>query len=385
MTFFARPNLDNTQFKQLEGSILTLSGQAQIATTSGLTLIGDGGMYIPIIATGASNNFVLTYDNSEQVIKLKQTTSTGAATIYPYSGLTTCTVGGLTASTCIYNCQLYDIIQCMVAPTLAPALTSPSLSSFTITPTTTLYEVGCSVFVAATSVLNYGCINPQYTALCNKRSCGAYYYIYTAFGMVYSSESVIAECGSYTYNFPATPINAGNNIVSGAVVYRDGVQPYYSNGTPYSTPLAAGQTSTCSRTICGTYPWYWGIVPSGGAAAGANRPTPTYIKSLITGGTANKCIELSTGTIYNAFNSTSGDYLWFATPVASTTKTCWYIDALNKGTIGGGISAGCNLFPDPVTITDVCSFNGCWTGQSYKVYISNYQSASVAQMEIRNS
>ena len=161
MAFFARPNLDNTQFKQLKGGEpLTLSGQTQIATTSGLTLIGDGGMYIPVIATGASNNFVMTYVNGE--IVLRESTASGGSTVYTETGATTCTVGGLSAGTTVYNCTLDTVLQCILNPTLFPALSNPSISSFTLSPATTLYEVGTVSDVCGVTAFNPGAINPQY-------------------------------------------------------------------------------------------------------------------------------------------------------------------------------------------------------------------------------
>jgi hypothetical protein len=395
MAFFARPNLDNTQFKQLKDSELTLSGQTQIATTSGLTLVGDagtgpaayGGMWIPIIATGASNNFVLTYDGTDKVIKLKASTASGGSTVYTESGATTCTVGGLSAGTTIYNCTLDCVLQCILNPTVYPALSSPSLSSFTITPSTTLYEVGAVSNVCGTACFNAGCINPQYTALCDKRSCGTLCYVYNAFGVPY--ECITNAPSVPNYSFGANVIGAGSNYVSASICYCSGVQPYDSSGAAYNSPLSTGVTSVCTRTITGVYPWYWGTLTCA-AAAGVGRPTACCIKDGITGGTltngtCNKCVGTSTGTLDVVFGSTSSDYLWFATPVGSTTKTCWYETALNNGCIGGGVSVGCNLFPAPDTVTGMDSFESCWCGQSYKIYVSNYQSASVTNMELRNS
>jgi len=389
--FFARPNLDNIQFKQLEGSVLTLSGQTQIATTSGLTLYGGvtGGTpyYIPIIATGASNNFVLTYDGAEDVIKLKESTASGATGVYPYNESATTTVGGLLAGQNLYNEQVVDILHDILVPILNPTLTTPSISSFviysggTLNTLSTIFEVGKNINVDGCTCFNPGSINPVYPpTACSCRSDGTGCYIYNSFGIPYCC---VTNSPSNCYPFGSNIIIAGSNIISSTVCYSGGTQPYDSSGSPYSSPLSAGTTSTCSKIICGVYPWFWGIVASGGAPAGSNRPTTTCIKSLITGGTANKCIEISTSSIDTTFNSTSDDYLWFATPVASTTKTCWYIDALNKGSIGGGISPGCNLFPTPVTLTGVTT--SCWTGQSYRIYISNYQSTSAALMELRNS
>ena len=56
MTFFARPNLDDIQFKQLTGSTLTLSGQTRIIETNGLTLSDGAGSNIVITAKNASSH-----------------------------------------------------------------------------------------------------------------------------------------------------------------------------------------------------------------------------------------------------------------------------------------------------------------------------------------
>lgn len=390
MTFFARPNLDNTQFKQLQGGEpLTLSGQTQIATTSGLTLIGDvgtgpaeyGGMYIPIIATGAtSDNLVLTYDATQKSIILKQSSASGGTSLYPYTGVTTCAVGGLPVDQCLKDDELSAIIHCMVSPTLNPVLTSPSLSSFTLVPATSLYEVGTALSITGTTVFDAGCINPQYTAASDCRSDGVSGYCYNNFGIL---TGVTSSSPSDIQPF-STTIGQGSNSVSVCIHYSGGTQPKDSSGGDYSTPLVAGITAVCDKIITGVYPWYWGIESSGGAASGANRPSTCCIKDVITGGTGNKEVEASSGTICVTFGSTSDDYIWFATPLCGgCDKTCWYVDALNSGLIGGGVSPGGELFPDFDTVTGVTTT--CWSGETYQVYVSNYQSAAASNMELRNS
>jgi len=395
MAFFARPNLDDTQFKQLKGSELTLSGQTQIATTTGLTLIGDGGTYIPIQATGASNNFVLTYydDGVIPVIKLKESSASGGTTTYPYNESATTTVGGLVAGENLYNEQVVDILHDILVPTLYPTLTNPSISSFTISPSTTLYEIGyCasgSTGISGITCFNAGCIDPQYSALSDCRSCGASGYTYSAFGTPYTSLSSLPRD---KYSFGSNSIGVGSNYIYSCVCYSGGTQPYDSAGDSYLSGLTSGITSSCYKVITGVYPWYWGILSSSGASAGVNRPSAACVKHEMTGNTCGgtsdgtKVVGTSTGTIEVIFGSTNDDYLWFATPTGSTSKTCWYIDALNSGTIGGAVSAGGNLFPASETVTGVTSVGtGSWTGQSYQVYVSNYQSEASSNMELRNS
>jgi len=397
MAFFARPNLDNTQFKQLKGGEpLTLSGQTQIATTTGLTLIGDtgtgsqgGGMYIPIIATGASNNFVLTYDGTEQVIKLKESTASGGSTVYTYTGETTCAVGGLPTGETLFNDPLVDIIHCMVQPTICPTFTLPSISSFTISPSTTVREIGSSVSITGCTCNSFGSINPQYSSASSCRSCGMYCVDYIYLGIPDANNFCCNALSSFTKDFGSGVIGVGPNTISTTVTYQGGVQPKDSSGADFDSPLPSGCTSTSSRVITGIYPYYWGTFTCA-AAAGVGRPSACCIKDIITGGTDgidyNKVVAPSNGTLLINFFSTPDDYIWFATPSGSTSKTCWYIDATNKGTIGGAVSAGGNLFPDPDTsITDMCSCDGYWSGETYKIYVSNFQSSATENMELRNS
>lgn len=379
--FFARPVLSNLQFKQTQDSVLTLSGETQIATTTGLTLTDGVGGFIPIQATGASNNYVLTYDAAKHVINLKMSTTSGGTSIYDYTGLTTCAVGGLPIDQDLYNDELKDIIHCMVSPTLNPNLTNPTISTFSIIPSTTMYEVGCVSDICGSISFDAGEINPQYSALCDERSNGTLCYMYTAFGV--PSTCIIDAPSVLNYSFGTNVINYGSNSISAKVCYCGGVQPYDSEGTIYDSPLSTGVTNSNTKTITGIYPWFWGIESSGGVASGENRPDSCCIKDIITGGTGNKVIESSTGTIYADFNSTNDDYLWFATPADSTTKTVWYVDALNNDVIGGGVSAGGNLFPTHDVVNDVDTV--CWSGQSYKIYVSNYQSAAPSTMELRNN
>ncbi len=132
-------------------------------------------------------------------------------------------------------------------------------------------------------------------------------------------------------------------------------------------------------TVTSIYPVFYGKVASGGAAPGASRPTAN--QALINSGT--KTLVSSTGTVTVNFNSTSDDYLWFAIPSTSTSKGTWFVNALNNGTIGGIVSPGGNLFPTFDTVS-IDSPTALWTGVNYKIYISNYQTAVVVNMELRN-
>lgn len=127
-------------------------------------------------------------------------------------------------------------------------------------------------------------------------------------------------------------------------------------------------------------PYFYGIVSSNGASIGGNRPVAS--ENLVKSGT--RVSSSSTGTLSINFNSSFDDYLFFAVPASSPLKTKWHITVLNNGDIGGGISTGGNLFPDPVTLNVNLTIPLLGI-VSYSVYISNYQTESTSTMELRNS
>jgi len=297
-----------------------------------------------------------------------------------YNGLSPVTVssgsvGGLSNGYVLTGKTFTQILQDMLVQTLYPTLTNPSITSFSQN-LATLQEVGVSVTPTFTTNFSRGSKVPQYTSPDAFRSGLPTKYEYSGSGNLRtvassSTSNVSAATGS-------TTLVVGANTWSVYVAYNGGTQPYDSSGAPYLTPLISGSTPVSNTTITGIYPYFYGKFASGGAGAGVNRPSAT--SSLVTGGT--KVVASSTGTVTITFGATSDDYLWFAIPSTSTTKTKWYVDALNNGTIGGAVTPAGNLFPahDLVNVTTVL-----WAGIQYKVYISNYQSATIGSMELRNT
>lgn len=381
MSFFSRPNLENLQFKQTIDAILGLSGQTQILKTSGLTLADGAGNNIVITASGASlasNMYVLTYRHDLGKIILMSGATAGGLGFYPYDDHATVTVGGINGEVSgitgsgyyLYNKNIADILQDMLAPILLPTFTNPS-SSFTIYPSTLIYQVGDTINLTGTSVFDRGTIVPAYG------TSGFRSGVATAYEFIIQGNSYFT--GSTNYYINSYIVSGGSNVISNKVYYAQGEQPYDNSGTPYSTPLPSGITSLSTITINGIYPYFYGKVASGNVGSGVNRPSATA--SLITGGTS--VVELSDDTISIDFNSTNDDYIWFAIPVGSTSKTKWYINSVNNGNIGGSVSSGGNLFPDPNSVTGVSTTY--WSGQEYKLYISNYQTELSDTIEFRNN
>lgn len=155
---------------------------------------------------------------------------------------------------------------------------------------------------------------------------------------------------------------------SGTVDFGVWPQPINSDWDNYSTPLAGG-SETKSVTITAIHPIFYGKV-SGWAK-------PTKNQALINSWT--KVVSPSTWTITVNFNSDSDDWIWFAIPETSPAKTKWYVDILNNGAIGGAS----NLF-DTEQVVSIDSPTGLWSWVNYRIYVSNYQSASTQNMQLQN-
>ena len=124
---------------------------------------------------------------------------------------------------------------------------------------------------------------------------------------------------------------------------------------------------------CSLYPIYYGKLTSG------SRPAVT--NSLVTTGCIGKPACNSTSTVTVSFNSASDEYTWLAIPATSTSKTCWYVNALDNGLINDSPS---DKYPDECTL-DITSAEGCWSSISYKVYMSGAVGEITEAMQFRNS
>jgi len=346
MAFFTRPDLEDRQFRQASGSTLTLSG---ITNFEG-TLKSKGVEIDATVTTGTSTGSILTYDGTK--IKLAPNSGGTAGSSSVYTGITpsTITVGGISAGTSLTGRTFTSLWQQLLVQYLVPAFTSFAIDS------TGQYEVG----------------NPS-------TFTGSHNFTFTISnsGNVSANTFSVYDVTNSAYIGSGLPVSSPQSVNIGSV----------SNSVPIShswrgeAKNTSGNTLTSTNsTITSIYPYFWGISSSGGAAPGVNRPTAN--QALINSGT--KVLGVSTGTITITFNTTDDDYMWFAIPNISTSKTIWYINALNTGDIGGAVSEAGNLFPN-YTLVSIDSPSGYWSGVSYKIYIANYQSAVTDPMQLRNN
>ena len=139
----------------------------------------------------------------------------------------------------------------LLFPTAYPALSAPG-ASFTLAPTTALYEVSSNQSVTFSTVFSRGSINPQYSAVSPYRSGLPNRYTFTGIGLVDVSSSSLSNSQAVDVS-----ISTGYQTWTSTVLYDAGVQPYDSKGNLYSSPLSAGSVlASPSQVIEGVYPLF---------------------------------------------------------------------------------------------------------------------------------
>ena len=272
------------------------------------------------------------------------------STTYQCASPSTCTVGGLPAGSSLTGCGLDRILEQILTPYIAP-----SFSSFSNSGVPSTVEVGC--VISGTKLFTWGFSNGnvQPATMC-VRSCN----------ITVGSGNTLAL--NISTSSPQT-------VTINTTTFTSYGQQQSWCGSAKNTNLS--QFGSGSYITTALLPYYWGLCTCPGPS-GANRPIASCAMVL----TGTKVLAGTAGSFSISFNSTGNDYLWFAVPtVAGADKTTWFINPSNCGLIGGGIGAGCNLFPvpDPVSVT---ALNGCWSSCPYKVYISNKQAIASGAMLI---
>lgn len=273
--------------------------------------------------------------------------SVGAGEIYAGVSPTTYTVGGLPSGTNILGKTSMELWELVLA-----AYIPPVFNAFAISGQAQTIEVGTAL--SGTKTFTWGTTNSTLVAV---------------------NSVAIRDVTTNTLIASGLANDNTENVAIGTIT---NTSPISHSWRAEATDTHAGAMVSSNFTVTSLYPYFYGKVASGGVAPGSNRPTAN--QALINSGT--KVVASSTGTITLPFVSTSDDYIWFAVPASSPTKTIWFVDSLNNGSIGGSVSPGGNLFPAFSTVS-IDSPTSLWTAVSFEIYISNYQTAA-ASMQIQN-
>lgn len=269
------------------------------------------------------------------------------------------TIGGISSGTTFNGKTMTEMWDSLLYPELFPSFTNPS-NTFTFN-SAGIFENGATIpLISFSATFNRGTISPAY-GTSGFRAGVPETYMYTGTGLSNTTTSILTDSKSIS-NYVV--VN-GSNSWTGAVKYLAGEQPLSSKGNPTNIPYPAGTTSPAlSVSLTGLYPVFY--------LKSSSPITSAMMQTAINNGTASKLVVSSTGTITLPYNLSS-QYMAFAYPATSTTKTTYFVTALDTGAIGG-------LFPTLTTLS-VSSSLGYWSNINYKIHTSNLLNNSAANIQ----
>jgi hypothetical protein len=265
--------------------------------------------------------------------------------------------------------SLVQALDTILFPTILASIQTNKSVVLTISGTSGTLEIGQTISRTLTAAFNRGLIKngdnstgPQLVGAATQ---------YTFSGTDISSP--VSQVGN--------ELSVSNTIVSGAnnwavtVTHDAGTGDYFDNkgnvGTNLDASRVSGTTtdSASAPTVTGIYPYFY--LKSSSPISAAD------MVDAIEDGSATKVVASSTGTLAIPYNLSS-QYIAVAYPAASTTKTVYFVTALDNGPITAVFEA--------VTTLSVDSATGLWTNQNYKIHVSsNSITNSNPTIELRNS
>lgn len=268
--------------------------------------------------------------------------------------------------------SVVQVLDTILFPTIDASIASNRSVSLAVSGGGGTLEVGTTASRTLTASFNQGSITNGDGTSGPSLVGAANLYTFSGTGI----GSVAQSSNTYSLGTPAVVFGSNNWAVT--VNYDAGTGNYFDNkgnvGTNLDGSRNAGSVSdtSSSPSINGIYPYFWGLADS--------QLTDAQIIAEIEAGNANKVVSSASGTISIQWNATS-KYLWFAHDATYTTKTVWYVTALNNGSIGGST----NLFGDAVT-GSVDSPDALWSARNFKTYITNFATNTGSDtMQLRNS
>lgn len=251
--FFSRPNLEDLQFKQTPGSVLSLSGMTRIRTWSGLTLSDGAGGDILINASGASTastqGYVLTYIDGS--ITLQPGGGSGSTIFDTHrsttrSGIPNICVGGA--------CTINNFLEGYFFPAVPPSISlsasnssrqfgdsAPGTLSYTLTRET--YQIdNAALDDDGDGTCDFTIAPPIITTSCSDSTQ------YTFPGNCASPPTGTSQT-TETYGMCATSSNSEVVTDSANVTWRN--KRYYFKNTTLYTSANAGTIQTIANGLSG--------------------------------------------------------------------------------------------------------------------------------------
>ena len=280
-------------------------------------------------------------------------------------------VGGATAQPASFwkSKTLVQVFDTILFPTILASIKTAKSVNLTISGSSGTLEVGQTISRTLTATFDRGAIfNGDGTTNANPLVGAATQYTFTGTGI-----SSTAQAGN-TLAVSNVIANGSNNWAV-TVNHDAGTGDYFDNKGNVGTNLDASRVSgtatdsASSPTVTGVYPWFY--------LKSSSPITASDMASAIAAGTATKVVAGSTGTLSVPYN-VSAQYLAVAYPAASTTKTVYYVTALDNGAI--------TVVFEAVATQNVNSPDSYWSAQSYKIHVSKSAlTNSNPTIELRNS
>lgn len=263
--------------------------------------------------------------------------------------------------------QALDVI---LFPTVNPSISTPKSAQLSVSGSTGVQEVGSAEARTLTKVFDRGRITNGDGSL-GPLLVGA------ETSTVYSGTGVLGGTGNNSLGTVAVVLGA--NQWTATVSHAAGTGAYFDNKGVASTALdgsrVAGTVTASTAAFTGVYPWYHLKSPVAftatqfAAAISAGSASSIHASAVLT-----KVIADASGTISIPYN-VSGQFVGAAYEATLTTKTRYYVTALDNGAITA-------VFNAVVTQNNVAT--ALWT-RNYKMHIStNPLTNSNPTLELRN-
>ncbi len=266
-------------------------------------------------------------------------------------------------------------------PTVPPFISTPKSASLLVSGPTGVQEVGSSVVRNVVAVFDRGRITngdgslgPGLVGNANE------FPVYSGTGIASTSNSALGSIA----------VVLGSNQWSVSITHGAGSDAYFDNKNNASTALdgsrAAGTVTASTTAFTGVYPWYYIKSPVtftaaqfGAAITALGNGTSGTATNIHASANIAKVVADAGGTLSVPYN-VSNQFVGVAHDSALTSKTAYFVSALNSGSITGP-------FKTEETQNSVAqaSTSPRWT-RDFKILVSkNPLTDSATTLELRNA
>ena len=262
--------------------------------------------------------------------------------------------------------NLVQVLDDILFPTILASVGTAKSITLGVSGASGVLEIGSSIARTLTATFTRG------TILDGNGSTNATPLVGDATGYTFTGTGISSTTQPGNTLAFTTAVVSGSNNWAVTAAHAAGTGAYYDNkgvaGSNLDAQRAAGTAtdSTSAPTITGVHPYYY-LKSSSPISASA-------MVAAIENGTATKVVADSTGTLTIPY-APSAQYLAIAYPSTSTTKTRYFVTALDNGAITVVFNAVATL-----SVT-----TALWS-QSYKIHTSaGALTNSAANIELRNT